>query len=127
MFGGSIYSASETMRRIEVEGISVCVTGGTDREGGGDGPLVVLLHGFGASGEDLVPLHRQLQMPEGVRFAFPAAPLDLGAELGRPYAGARAWWLIDLSAFEAASRGEPRPDRSSEVPGTGRNAGSPSM
>ena len=104
------------MRAIEVEGISVRVAGGTDREGGGDGPLVVLLHGYGAPGEDLVPLYRQLQVPHEVRFAFPAAPLDLGKELGRAYAGGRAWWMIDLAVFEAAARGEPRPDRSAAVP-----------
>lgn len=104
------------MRRIRVEGIPVCIAGGTDREGGGDGPLVVLLHGYGAPGEDLVPLYRQLQVPRSVRFAFPAAPLDLAEELGPAYAGGRAWWMIDLAAFEAAARGEPRPDRSATVP-----------
>jgi phospholipase/carboxylesterase len=104
------------MRRIEVEGIPVCIAGGADREGGGDGPLVVLLHGYGAPGEDLVPLYRQLQVASDVRFAFPAAPLDLGKELGRQYAGARAWWMIDLSVFEATAHGEPRADRSAAVP-----------
>jgi phospholipase/carboxylesterase len=104
------------MRRTEIEGIPVCIAGGTDREGGGNGPLVILLHGYGASGEDLVPLYRQLQVPSEVRFAFPAAPLDLGEELGRAYAGGRAWWMIDLAAFEASARGEPRADRSAAVP-----------
>ena len=28
------------------------MTGGTDRDGGGTGPLVVLLHGFGAPGDE---------------------------------------------------------------------------
>jgi phospholipase/carboxylesterase len=68
------------------------IAGGTDREGGGDGPVVVLLHGFGAPGDDLVPLWRTLAAPPGTRFVFPAAPIGLG----RLYMGGRAWWRIDL-------------------------------
>ena len=33
------------------------LTGGSDGNGGGNGPVVVLLHGFGAPGTDLVALH----------------------------------------------------------------------
>jgi phospholipase/carboxylesterase len=62
---------------------------------------VVLCHGFGASGADLVPLAGELlarapSLGPKVRFVFPAAPLTL------PSFGsgdARAWWPID---FEAA-------------------------
>lgn len=60
--------------------------------------VVVLCHGYGASGNDLVGLAQQPLM-EGqggggkVAFVFPAAPLDL-AEQGMP--GGRAWWHIDL-------------------------------
>ena len=36
------------MREERFGGITVRLTGGDDREGGGDGPLVVLMHGFGA-------------------------------------------------------------------------------
>jgi phospholipase/carboxylesterase len=70
------------------------VTGGTDGRGGGDGPVVILLHGFGAPGDDLVPLGRVLapRVPAGTRFVFPAAPIDLG----RAYAGGRAWWAVDM-------------------------------
>ncbi len=60
----------------------------------GEGPVVVLLHGFGAPGDDLVPLARVLRAKAGTRFVFPVAPLDLG----RAFAGGRAWWLIDLEA-----------------------------
>jgi phospholipase/carboxylesterase len=74
------------------------VTGGTDRAGGGDGPVVVLLHGFGAPGDDLLPLGRVLAgargAPAGTRFVFPEAPVSLGSA----YAGGRAWWWIDLEA-----------------------------
>jgi phospholipase/carboxylesterase len=92
-------------------------TGGIDGEGAGSGPLVVLCHGFGAPGEDLVPLGRALrrtapQTSPPVRFVFPAAPIDLRAYFG---ADARAWWFVDLEArMRRIERGEPRdPD---EVP-----------
>ncbi|MEO8903246.1 MAG: alpha/beta fold hydrolase [Polyangiaceae bacterium] len=51
------------------------------------GVAVVLLHGFGAQGDDLVPLARAL-MHAGTRFILPAAPLSLGS-------GGRAWWRLD--------------------------------
>ena len=56
---------------------------------------VVLCHGFGAGGDDLVPLHDELvaRAPRlaGVRFFFPAAPLALDSQ-----GQSRAWWLIDV-------------------------------
>jgi phospholipase/carboxylesterase len=100
------------MREQIIAGTKVRITGGTDREGGGDGPLVVLLHGFGAPGDDLVPLYRQLDVPHEVRFAFPEALLDLGAEFGPQYSGARAWWMIDPMALASGLR----TDRSHVVP-----------
>jgi len=100
------------MRSLKLAGLTVRVTGGTDREGGGDGPLVVLLHGFGAPGEDLVPLWRQLDVPRGTRFAFPEAPLELGGG----YGDSRAWWMIDVLALERAIRDGTLRDRSKEVP-----------
>ena len=35
------------MRVDKLGGLTVRLTGGTDGKGGGNGPLVVLLHGFG--------------------------------------------------------------------------------
>ncbi|HEY8042571.1 MAG TPA: hypothetical protein VIF15_22370 [Polyangiaceae bacterium] len=91
------------MKRVEVAGLSVLLAGGTDREGAGDGPLVVLLHGFGAPGDDLAPLWRVIDAPSGTRWAFPAAPNALD---GAP-AGARAWWMVDIERhIRAAERGE---------------------
>ena len=82
------------------------VAGGTDREGGGDGPVLVLMHGFGAPATDLVPLFRAIQVPPEVRFVFPAAPLLLDANAPDEVA-ARAWWMIDVGALQDAMlRGE---------------------
>lgn len=72
--------------------------------------LVVLSHGYGASGEDLVPIGTEIlsQFPAlaaQVRFVFPAAPLSLPG----PFYDARAWWHLDverLGAEMAAGRME---------------------
>jgi phospholipase/carboxylesterase len=90
------------MKNTKLGSLDVVLTGGTDREGGGDGPVVVLLHGFGAPGDDLVPLWRVLDVPPETRFVFPAAPLSLASE---GYGPGRAWWRIDMMALQ---RGGPR-------------------
>ena len=91
------------MRAETFGGLECVVTGGSDRQGGGDGPVVVLLHGFGAPGTDLVGLWRVLGVPRETRFVFPAAPLRLGGM----YGDGRAWWKIDMEALERAMpRGE---------------------
>lgn len=65
---------------------------------------VVLLHGFGAPGDDLVGLASEVAAPAGTTFLFPEAPLDL-ARLGFPvYGEARAWWMIDVGRWERAAR-----------------------
>ncbi len=48
------------------------------------GHAVVLLHGYGAPGDDLVPLANALLRPR-TRFLLPAAPLTVGDS-------GRAWW-----------------------------------
>jgi len=90
------------VRRTKIASLDVVLAGGSDREGGGDGPVVVLLHGFGAPGDDLVALYRVLAAPPGTRFVFPAAVLSLAAE---GFGDGRAWWRIDMAAIQ---RGEPR-------------------
>lgn len=101
------------MKQESYGGLRVRITGGTDREGGGDGPVVVLLHGFGAPGDDLVSLARVIDAPKGTRFVFPEARMALPREYGE---GGRAWWMIDMLAIQLAQmRGEIR-DRSKEVP-----------
>jgi phospholipase/carboxylesterase len=82
------------MKQTTLGALTARICGGTDGDGGGDGPVVVLLHGFGAPGDDLVGLWRAIPAPRGTRYVFPEAPLALGAA----YAGGRAWWWIDLEA-----------------------------
>jgi phospholipase/carboxylesterase len=85
------------MRTLSLGGLRVRLTGGDDREGGGEGPAVVLLHGFGAPGNDLVSLSRVIDAPQGTRFVFPEAPLALpgGGE-------GRAWWMLDVDRLQRA-------------------------
>jgi phospholipase/carboxylesterase len=96
------------MKRTKIGSLDVVLAGGDDREGGGDGPVVVLLHGFGAPGEDLVSLFRVLDVPRDTRFVFPAAVLSLASE---GYGPGRAWWRIDMAAIQ---RGDVR--LTTEVP-----------
>ena len=69
-------------------------------------PLLVLFcHGFGASGEDLVPFVPELLEREPrlapVRFAFPAGPLSMGQAA---WGDARAWWPLDWMKLSTLSR-----------------------
>jgi phospholipase/carboxylesterase len=97
------------MRKEQFGELSARVTGGPDGRGGGDGPVVVLLHGFGAPGDDLVDLAAFLRVPAEVRFVFPEAPLLLDGGPGR------AWWMLDMALFERRMRGE-HIDRTDDEP-----------
>ena len=94
------------MRTFKAGPLTVVAAGGSDREGRGDGPAIVLCHGYGAPGDDLVPFHRVIDAGPDVRWFFPAAPLALDAGWG---VTGRAWWNIDIAALERAMmRGEER-------------------
>jgi len=94
------------MRLLKAGQLMVRLAGGTDRAGGGSGPLVVLMHGFGAPATDLVPLHQALEVTAEVRFAFPAAPLVLDANAPDDFTP-RAWWMIDIARMQMSMlRGE---------------------
>jgi phospholipase/carboxylesterase len=101
------------MHKEQLAGLDVWIGGGDDREGGGDGPLIVLLHGFGAPGDDLVGLWRQLAVPAGTRFAFPEATLALDPAT---FGAGRAWWMIDWAKLEAALASGQTRDLSRDVP-----------
>ena len=72
-----------------------------DSLGDGSRPelLVILNHGFGASGDDLADFGPMLidssqLIQSSCRFVFPEAPIDL-SPLGM--AGGRAWWPINMA------------------------------
>ncbi len=93
------------MKLTKLGPLDVRVEGGLDREGGGDGPVVVLFHGYGAPGDDLAGLHRGLDVDRSARFVYPAAPhaLQTGMDFSAFGMGApRAWWQIDIAALEEA-------------------------
>ena len=100
------------MRLDEVGGLKVRLAAGTDGQGGGNGPLIILLHGYGAPGDDLVPLAEAVSGPAGTRWIFPEGFLRL--DIG--YGDSRAWWLIDMARLEADRRAGRVRDLSSEVP-----------
>lgn len=70
---------------------------------------VVCLHGYGADRRDLAPLAQELQTRRPLAWIFPDAPevLDWGG---------RAWFPIDIAAFEEASRTGATRDLSSREP-----------
>ena len=73
-------------------GLAAHIVGGSEQNAVGTNPVVVLLHGFGAPGDDLVALWKMIRVSDEVRFVFPAAPLLLNDELQ----GGRAWWMLDM-------------------------------
>jgi phospholipase/carboxylesterase len=100
------------MREEHIGGLRTRVTGGTDGKGGGRGPLVLLLHGFGAPGGDLVSLAEVLNVPTGTRFVFPEGPLSLSFGPS----DARAWWLIDMARIAADRAAGRIRDLSQDIP-----------
>ncbi len=74
------------------------ITSGRMRDDERGGTLVILLHGWGARGDDLLSLAQALARPR-TRFVLPAAPL-LEAS------GGRAWWHLDEQRPARASDGE---------------------
>jgi phospholipase/carboxylesterase len=78
--------------------------------------VVLLCHGYGAPGTDLVPMAHELMhlrpaLVEQVRFLFPEAPLTLPG-----FSGARAWWHIDVARYERALRTGDLRDMRAEIP-----------
>lgn len=80
--------------------------------------VVILCHGFGASGEDLLPCAQEIismarEKMDGVQFIFPAAPIQLDNGFG----DSRAWWPIDMEALQMAMQtGQLRDLRNDEPP-----------
>ncbi len=82
--------------------------------------VCILCHGFGAPGDDLVPLgfeflQREPVLQDRVLFVFPEAPHSL-ADYGMP--DGRAWWQIDMFKLQRAVQfGELRDLRRDTPPG----------
>ena len=80
--------------------------------------LVILCHGYGAPGNDLLSVGEYLcqsdsRISKNVCFIFPEGPLSLD-NIG--LFGSRAWWNIDMIALQRAIDGiEPR-DLSKDIP-----------
>lgn len=100
------------MRETLLGGLKVRLVGGSDGHGGGTGPVVMLLHGFGAPGDDLVPLAEVIDVPVGTRWLFPEAPLSLNMGFG----DSRAWWIIDFARIQADREAGRVRDLSVEIP-----------
>lgn len=100
------------MRVCRLSHFTLRLTGGTDGDGGGSGPLVILLHGFGAAGDDLVPLADVVAAPTGTRWLFPEGPLNLGFG----YGDSRAWWMIDMARIQADREAGRVRDLSQDIP-----------
>jgi phospholipase/carboxylesterase len=100
------------MREIILGGLKTRLTGGTDGNGGGNAPTVILLHGYGAPGDDLVVLAEVMNVPAETRWMFPEGPLSMSMGWG----DSRAWWLIDMARLEADRAAGRVRDLSGEVP-----------
>ncbi|HEY4105332.1 MAG TPA: hypothetical protein VGM44_15650 [Polyangiaceae bacterium] len=86
----------------------LAITQVTDqREDERGGTVLVLLHGYGAPGDDLASLARTFLRP-GLRCILPAAPLSAG--------DGRAWWQIEASDRPRYVVDEPGPARPSALP-----------
>ena len=93
------------MSKLEIAGLTTRIVGPADAT-----TTVVLLHGFGAPGDDLVALANYVRGP--ARFVFPAAPIELGGL----YGDARAWWRLDLMRLEQDLREGRAATRRDEIP-----------
>ena len=80
-------------------------------------PLVLVLsHGFGAPGDDLVALSAELDVPPGTVMLFPEALHSLREFVTPLSQSARAWWMIDMARLERAIARKEARDLAGEVP-----------
>lgn len=63
--------------------------------------IVVLLHGYGAPGTDLITLGSEISTPKKTRYVFLQAPHVLPGMTG-PFSG-RAWWEINMLELQIIS------------------------
>jgi phospholipase/carboxylesterase len=87
---------------------------------------IVLLHGFGAPGDDLVSLSDELDPPEDTWLIFPEGPLDLSEHMGPICADRRGWWLTDSIRLQLAMFTE-QPQLAAQVAGHLRETARPAL
>lgn len=82
----------------------VKTSGTTHKNATTSAPLtVILMHGYGAPGDDLVGIGGAIDAPAGTTFVFPEAPNALGdAAMMSLLGDARAWWPIDIGRYQRA-------------------------
>jgi len=90
------------MSELRLAGLKVHLNDSALSKPGEMAAAIVLLHGFGAPGTDLVALGDDLNIPADTAIFFPEGPIDLGVEMGREYMGARAWWPVDMGQLQVA-------------------------
>lgn len=106
----------------------VVKTTGTTPKNAERTPLtVILMHGYGAPGDDLVSLGGVIEAPPGTTFLFPEAPSLLGGgAMVDLLDDARAWWEIDVGRFQRAMARGTMDEVMDEVP-PGMSAATDSM
>jgi phospholipase/carboxylesterase len=86
------------MHELELAGIETRVVGTPGRPRA----AVVLFHGFGVPGDDLVYLSRELSLGGNTWLVLPAGLLDLGEQLDASCTGKRGWWSADSRRLKLA-------------------------
>lgn len=83
--------------KITIGKLSVTKVTGSDKPKG----VIILCHGFGAGGDDLVSIADEMVKADGgfkhFVFLFPEAPIDMSDEAGFD---SRAWWMIDVDEIQ---------------------------
>ena len=90
---------------------------GDPNRAGSNDLVVVLLHGFGAPGDDLAGLSDAIDVPDGTELIFPEAVHSMAELTGqRAYGDARCWWMIDMVRMQLAIAAGVDRDLSQDVP-----------
>jgi len=106
--------------KLTIGKLSVTQVSSTDQPKG----AIILCHGFGAGGDDLVSIAGEMVKADGgfknLAFLFPEAPIDMSDEMGFD---SRAWWMIDVDRIQQlGEQGKFRELKSTspeELPGCG--------
>jgi phospholipase/carboxylesterase len=93
--------------------LQVYTAGGSVRRGQGQGPAILLCHGYGATGEDLVELARMVDAGREVRWFFPEAPLAIEFD---GFVAGQQWWPLDIQSIQELTRRGQSRSLASETP-----------